>query len=99
MFFYGDHGSGMPRNKRWPYNSGLNVSIVASIPKKFQHLAPKDYKVGGKSDRLVSFVDLAPTMLSIAGIKPPEYHQGQAFMGKHRSACANARIRIPRPHG
>jgi uncharacterized sulfatase len=81
VLFYGDHGSGMPRNKRWPYNSGLNVSIVVSIPEKLRHLAPKDYVAGGKTGRLVGFVDLAPTMLSVAGLKPQPWHQGRAFLG------------------
>ena len=81
VFFYGDHGSGMPRSKRWPYNSGLNVSIVISIPEKFRHLAPKDYQPGTKNNRLVGFIDLAPTMLSLAGVKAPDFYQGQAFLG------------------
>jgi arylsulfatase A-like enzyme len=83
VFFYGDHGSGMPRNKRWPFNSGLNVSIVVHIPEKFKHLAPPEYKPGGTTDRLVGFVDLAPTLMSITGRKPEPYHQGQAFLGPH----------------
>jgi len=53
VFFFGDHGSGMPRSKRWLYNSGLNVSIVVSIPEKFRHLAPRDYRAGTRNDRLV----------------------------------------------
>lgn len=85
VFFYGDHGSGMPRNKRWPYNSGLNVSITVHIPEKFRHLAPKDYNPGGKCSRLVGFVDLAPTVLSLAGIQPPAFHQGQAFLGRYET--------------
>ncbi len=85
VVFFGDHGSGMPRSKRWPYNSGLNVCIVVSVPEKFKHLAPKDYKPGTKSNRLVGFVDLAPSMLSLAGIKPPAFHQGQAFMGPYEA--------------
>lgn len=84
VFYYGDHGSGMPRSKRWPSNSGLHVPMVVFFPKKWQHLAPKEYRVGGKSERLVSFVDLAPTVLSIAGIKPPEWMQGNAFAGPHQ---------------
>ena len=83
VFFYGDHGSGMPRSKRWPYNSGLNVSIVVHIPEKFRHLAGPGFRQGGKSDRLIGFVDLAPTVLSLAGIKPPDHLQGQAFLGKY----------------
>jgi uncharacterized sulfatase len=81
VFFYSDHGSGMPRSKRWPYNSGLHVPLLVHFPKKFLHLAPKDYAPGGQTQCLVSFVDLAPTLLSLAGIKPPDYLQGQAFLG------------------
>lgn len=83
VFFYGDHGSGMPRSKRWPFNSGLNVSIVVHIPDKYKHLAPPEYKPGGTTDRLVGFVDLAPTLMSLTGRKPEPYHQGQAFLGPH----------------
>jgi arylsulfatase A-like enzyme len=86
IFYYGDHGSGMPRGKRWPGNFGLHVPLVVYFPPKWQHLAPKEYEAGGKSDRLVSFADLAPTLLSIAGIAPPEWMQGHAFAGKHQTA-------------
>lgn len=83
VFYYGDHGPGMPRSKRWPYNSGLRVPLIVFIPEKYRHLAPEDYTTGGKSNRLVSFVDLAPTLLSLLGIKPPEAMQGHAFLGPH----------------
>ena len=85
VFYYGDHGSGMPRSKRWPYNSGLHVPLVVYIPDKFKHLAPPDYTPGGRSDRLVSFVDFAPTLLSLAGIEPPDWMQGHAFLGQHQA--------------
>ena len=81
VFYYGDHGPGMPRSKRWPYNSGLRVPLIVYVPEKFRRLAPPDYRPGGRSERLVSFVDLAPTVLSLAGINPPAYMQGHAFMG------------------
>lgn len=83
IFYYGDHGSGMPRNKRWLYQSGLRVPLVVYFPEKFKHLAPKDYNKGGESEQLVGFIDYAPTLLSIAGIKPPEYMQGHSFAGKY----------------
>ena len=86
IFYYGDHGSGMPRSKRWPYNSGLNVPLILYVPEKWKHLAPADYKAGGRSDRLVGFIDFAPTLLSLAGIQPPKHMQGHAFMGKHAAA-------------
>ena len=81
VFYYADHGSGMPRNKRFPCDSGLHVPLVVYYPEKFRHLAPPEYKAGGESERLVSFVDFAPTLLSLAGIKPPAWMQGHAFAG------------------
>ncbi len=85
IFYYADHGSGMPRNKRWPNNSGLQVPMVVCFPAKWKHLAPKEYGAGVKSDRLVSFVDLAPTLLSLVGVQPPEWMQGHAFAGKFQA--------------
>lgn len=83
VFFYSDHGAGMPRSKRWPYNSGCQVPMIAYFPERFKQLAPRDYQPNGWTEQLVSFVDLAPTMLSIAGIKKPEYHQGYSFAGHY----------------
>src|SRR5439155_3650351 len=82
VFYWADHGSGMPRSKRWPYNSGLRVPLVVYIPEKFKDLRPPEYKPGAQSDRLVSFVDFAPTLLSLARLQPPEWLQGRAFLGK-----------------
>ena len=83
IIYFADHGSGMPRNKRTPLNSGLHVPMIVYFPPAWQHLAPTGYQPGGRSDRLVSFVDLAPTMLSIAGSEPQAWMQGSAFAGKH----------------
>jgi arylsulfatase A-like enzyme len=85
VFYYGDHGSGMPRSKRWPYNSGLQVPMVLYVPDQWKHLAPTEYQPGGKSNRMVGFIDLAPTVLSLAGIQPPDYMQGHAFAGKYET--------------
>jgi uncharacterized sulfatase len=85
VFHFSDHGSGMPRHKRWLYGSGLDVPFIVYVPPKWRHLAPRDYAEGGTSDRLMSFVDLAPTMLSLAGIKPPGWMQGRAFAGEFQT--------------
>ena len=85
IFYYGDHGPGMPRSKRWPYDSGLRVPLIVHVPEKFRALASFDYGAGETSERLVSFVDLAPTMLSLVGIRPPETLQGHAFMGLYEA--------------
>jgi uncharacterized sulfatase len=82
VFFYGDHGSGMPRSKRWPYSSGLRVPLLVHVPEKFKQLAPPDYKQGGSTPRPVGFVDLAPTLMSLAGVQPPQWMQGVAFAGQ-----------------
>ncbi len=80
-----DHGTGVARYKRMPYDSGLHVPMIVIFPEKYRHLAPKDYVPGGRSDRLIGTIDLAPTMLSLAGVKPPDFYHGQAFAGKHEA--------------
>ena len=82
IIFSSDHGPGMPRSKRFPYDSGLHVPLLIYIPEKFRGLASDDYDTGGETARVVSFVDLGPTVLSLAGIKPPTHYQGHAFLGK-----------------
>jgi N-sulfoglucosamine sulfohydrolase len=67
VFYYGDHGGVLGRSKRFVYESGTHVPFIVRIPEKFRHLFPAE-KTGSKVDRLVSFVDLAPTLLSIAGV-------------------------------
>ena len=73
IFFYGDHGGPFPRYKRALYETGLKVPFIVKLPGKSG--------ASTRSDRLVSFIDLAPTLLSIAGIPIPEYIQGKAFLG------------------
>ncbi|MHC4994980.1 MAG: sulfatase-like hydrolase/transferase, partial [Planctomycetota bacterium] len=86
VFFYSDHGSGMPRHKRALLDSGMRVALMVRIPEKFHHLAAPLAKAGAelagsRTDRLVSFVDFAPTVLKLAGLQPPGFMQGQAFLG------------------
>jgi arylsulfatase A-like enzyme len=85
VFFYADHGGALPRGKRWPGNSGLQVPLVVYFPPKWQHLAPAEYRSGGVSERLVSFIDLAPTLLSLIGQTPPEWMHGHAFAGPRQT--------------
>ncbi len=83
VFYYGDHGGVIARSKRYVYESGTHVPFIIRIPEKFKGLRPG--KVGAAIDRLVSFVDLAPTMLSLTGISIPDYMQGNAFLGDQKS--------------
>jgi len=79
VFFFSDHGLGLPRFKRTLYDSGLNVPLIIRFPAKYRHLS--QFGSGGEVDELVSFVDFAPTVLSLAGLAAPEHMQGRAFLG------------------
>ena len=73
VFLFGDHGRGLSRAKRWVYDSGIRVPLIVRWPGV---LDP-----GSVSDRLVSFVDFGPTVLSIAGVDIPQAVQSTAFLG------------------
>lgn len=79
VFYYADHGGILPRSKRFLYDTGTHVPMIVRFPEKYRHLAPA--APGSRTDRLVSFVDLAPTVLGLAGVKVPETMQGEAFLG------------------
>jgi len=79
VFYYSDHGGVLGRSKRFMYESGLHIPMVIRFPKKYAHLAPG--QPGTKTDRIVTFLDFAPTLLSLAGVPIPEYMPGKAFLG------------------
>ncbi|MFO0877741.1 MAG: sulfatase-like hydrolase/transferase [Gemmataceae bacterium] len=79
VFFFSDHGVGLPRGKRWLYDTGLRVPLLVRFGKHFAHLAPG--KAGTTTDRLVSFVDFGPTVLSLADLPVPASMQGVPFLG------------------
>ncbi|MQP66390.1 sulfatase-like hydrolase/transferase [Niveispirillum sp. SYP-B3756] len=85
IFYYSDNGGVLPRSKRYCYDEGLRCSLVVRVPAKWAHLAPG--KPGTERIDPVSFIDLAPTLLSLAGMKIPAQMQGQPFMGKGRRAA------------
>ena len=95
ILFFGDHGFGMPRYKRWLYNTGLHVPLIAYIPEKFKSLFP--FEKGQDTDQLVSFVDFAPSTLALAGTDIPDFMEGQPFLGskptKPRQSIFGARDR------
>lgn len=73
VMWYTDHGGPLPRQKRLLYDSGTKVPMIIRFPN--QQFA------GQRDDRMISFIDLAPTILSFMGIKSPDYMQGKAFLG------------------
>lgn len=83
VFFYSDHGAGMPRHKRWLYDSSTLVPFIVRFPEKYKDWSPG--APGETIDRLISFVDLAPTLLSLADIEIPDHMQGHAFLGRQQA--------------
>jgi N-sulfoglucosamine sulfohydrolase len=77
VFYWSDHGDGVPRAKRSLYDSGLRVPLMIRWPGS---LAPP-VAAGSVSDELVSFVDLAPTVLALAGVEIPTHLQGRVLLG------------------
>jgi arylsulfatase A-like enzyme len=83
IFFFSDHGGGMPSYKTFASNRGLQVPLFIYIPEKYRHLAPEGYREGGFTNRPVEFVDFAPTLLSLIGVEKPDWMQGKAFLGQY----------------
>lgn len=81
IFYYGDHGGALPGAKRFMNQRGLRVPLIAYFPPKYEHLAPDEKR----TDRLVSFVDFPATLLSLAGIEPPDFMDGEPFLGDYET--------------
>lgn len=79
VFFYSDNGGILSRSKRYPYDVGMRVPLIVRFPEKWKKYAPAP--PGSTVDRLVTFVDLPKTMISIAGLDVPEIMQGSVFLG------------------
>lgn len=82
VFFYSDHGGQLARSKRFIYNVGTQVPMIIRIPDKWQHL--EDKVPGSTENDIVSFVDFAKTVISIAGSDIPTKMQGRIFLGKDK---------------
>ncbi len=83
IFFYADHGEGMPRGKTNGINYGYRVPFIVWFPDMYKHLSP--WGTGGSViSELVDFTDLAPTLISLAGGELPSHLEGRPFMGNKR---------------
>lgn len=83
IFFFADHGEGMPRGKTNGINYGYRVPFVIWFPEMYKHLSPWGTN-GAVTDELVDFTDLAPTLLSIAAGEIPHHLEGRPFLGEFR---------------
>ncbi len=74
VFVWSDHGEGLPRGKRWPYDAGIRIPLIVR--------RPGEPTPGTAADELVSLIDLGPTVLSLAGVPLPRHLQGRPFLGE-----------------
>ena len=81
VFFWSDHGNGLPRAKRWTYDSGSRVPMIVRVPEKYTGIVT-DAAAGSTDDRMINLIDLGPTVLSLAGVAIPGGIDGQPFLGK-----------------
>lgn len=83
IFYFGDHGGVMPASKGYIFERGLHVPLVVRVPKNFKHLLSRDMQEASNTrlDGVVNFIDFAPTLLKLAGIKASPQHDGLAFLG------------------
>ena len=81
IFFWSDHGVGLPRAKRWLYDSGTHIPLIVRIPEKFR--TDHQGQPHTVSNQLVSSIDFGPTVLNLAGVTIPEHVQGLPFLGEN----------------
>jgi len=68
----GDHGRGMPRYKRSPKDTGTRVPLIVRWPGQ---IAP-----GTVREDFASWIDFAPTALTLAGVPVPKEYDGHCFL-------------------
>ncbi|MEX2142631.1 MAG: sulfatase-like hydrolase/transferase [Pirellulales bacterium] len=85
VWIWGDHGRGLPRGKRWVYDSGIHAPLLVRVPEKWRGHAggrrADQLRPGSVNDDLVAFVDFGPAVLSLAGVEVPRHMQGRPFLG------------------
>ena len=81
IVYNSDHGGVLARSKRFLYSSGIHCPLIVRIPEKWKHLYPSGKKPGSTIDRIVSFIDMPKTWLSLAGAEMTDNFQGRIFLG------------------
>lgn len=88
IFFYADHGEGIPRGKTNGINLGYRVPFIIWFPEMYKHLSPWG-TAGVVTDELIDFKDLAPTLISLSGGEIPDHMIGRVLLGDNRSPEAD----------
>lgn len=84
VVFFGDNGAAHVRGKQFCYDSGLHVPLIIRWPKGYP--VPAHFRPGTVDSRLLAAIDLAPTMLEIAGAAKPARMEGEVFLGRRAAA-------------
>ncbi len=84
IVFFGDNGQSHVRGKQFCYEEGFLVPLIIRWAKNFP--APANFKPGTLDERFLDGIDLAPTMMDIAGMTKPAKMQGRIFLGPHTEA-------------
>ncbi|MCE7065012.1 sulfatase [Dyadobacter sp. CY326] len=71
IIFTADNGRAFPGSKTRLYDAGVKTPFIVKWP--------AGIKAGLVTESLVSSIDIAPTLLALAGVKPAESVQGQSF--------------------
>lgn len=85
VMFWSDHGNGLPRAKRWTYDSGSRVPLIVRVPQSLRVAADID-PPNSTDDRMINLIDLGPTVLNLAGVSVPEHMHGRPFLGLKQHA-------------
>ncbi len=80
IFYFGDNGGVLPGSKGYLWERGLHVPLVVRVPENWRHLVGAEY--GTRVKGFVSFIDLGPTLLHLAGLDVPAGVDGRPFLGK-----------------
>ncbi len=86
VIYMTDHGRGLAREKRWCFDAGLHLPLIVRWPGNVDR--------GGVDETVVSWTDIAPTILSIAGASIPSHYQGQTLFGSDRKYAFSGRDRM-----
>jgi arylsulfatase A-like enzyme len=86
-----DHGDGLPRAKRDLYDAGIHLPLIIRWPEKYR---PAGAMPGTVDDRMISYVDIAPTLLAVAGVPVPPFMQGQDFRNANQQYVFAAKDRF-----
>jgi N-sulfoglucosamine sulfohydrolase len=85
VVFFGDNGQSHVRGKQFCYEEGLHVPLLIRWPKAFA--VPGNFLPATTDSRLIASIDLAPTMLAVAGAAKPPGMQGRVFLGQHTESA------------